>query len=81
MRYDPIFKVMCHNMNYFTQKADEDFGVDESTWGFMGYSGECGGRLMNKMVSKGEFSFEYHFNNEMLLTHYYVIHQVAKLYW
>jgi hypothetical protein len=53
-RYDPIFKAMCFNMNYFTLKADDDFGVDESTWGFMGNSGECGGRLMNKMVSKGE---------------------------
>jgi hypothetical protein len=56
-RYDLIYKVMCHNMNHFTKQADGDFGVDESTWGFMGYSGECGGRLMNKMVSKGELFF------------------------
>ena len=53
-RYDPIYKAMCHNMNYFTKKADEDFGVDETTWGFMGFSGECGGRLNGKMVSKGK---------------------------
>lgn len=53
--YDPIYKAMCYNMNYFTIKADDDFGVDESTWGFMGKSVECGGRLMNKMlVSKGK---------------------------
>jgi hypothetical protein len=54
-KYDLIFKVMRHNMNYFTLRADLDFGLDESTWGFMGYMGDCGGRLKNKPVSKGEF--------------------------
>jgi hypothetical protein len=53
-RYDPIFKTLVHNMNHFTLKADDDFGVDESSWGFMGFSGECGGRLLNKPVSKGK---------------------------
>lgn len=52
-KYDLIFKALCHNMNYFTRTADLDFGLDESTWGFMGYMGECGGRLKNKPVSKG----------------------------
>lgn len=56
-KYDLIYKVMVHNMNYFTSQADLDFGVDESTWGFMGYSGECGGRLKNKKVTKGEQLF------------------------
>ena len=52
-KYDLIFKVLCHNMNYCTRDADLDVAVDESTWGFAGYSGEAGWRLMNKPVSKG----------------------------
>jgi hypothetical protein len=34
-KYDLIFKALCHNMNYFTLKAD---------WGFMGFMAECGGK-------------------------------------
>ena len=41
-------------MNYVTAKADLDCTVDETTWGFSGYSGDAGGRLMNKPVSKGK---------------------------
>ena len=51
--YDMIFKVLCHNMNYCTEKADKDLAIDESTWGFHGHCGEAGWRLMNKPVSKG----------------------------
>jgi hypothetical protein len=45
--YDPcnkydIFKTLVHNMNYFTLRADLDFGLDESTWHFGGYMTECG---------------------------------------
>jgi hypothetical protein len=53
-KYDMIFKVMCHNMNYCTLRADLDLAVDESTWGFAGYCGEAGWRLMNKPVGKGK---------------------------
>ena len=53
-KYDLIYKALTYNMNYFTETACLDYGLDETTWGFMGYSGECGGRLMNKKVSKGE---------------------------
>jgi hypothetical protein len=50
-KYDFIYKVLIHNMNYVTQRADLDATIDESTWGFGGFSGECGGRLINKPVS------------------------------
>jgi len=30
---------MCHNLNYFTRRADMDFAIDEITWGFCGYRG------------------------------------------
>ncbi len=40
-------------MNYFTLRADLDGTIDETTWGFGGFSGECGGQLMNKPVPKG----------------------------
>ena len=53
-KYDHIFMATCHNMNYATEYADMDYAVDESTWGFMGYMGECGGRLRNKPKGKGE---------------------------
>lgn len=53
-KYDLIYKVICHNMNYLTEKAEADFGLDESTWGFSGYMGDAGGRLKNKPVGKGE---------------------------
>ncbi len=39
-------------MNYVTRSADMDGTIDESTWGFGGYMGECGGRLMGKKVPK-----------------------------
>ena len=52
-KYDLVVRALCHNMNYFTEFADMDFGLDESSWGFMGYMAECGGRLKNKPFSKG----------------------------
>ncbi len=52
-KYDHIIKALCHNMNYVTEYADLDYAIDETTWGFSGYSGECGGRLRNKPVGKG----------------------------
>ena len=55
-KYDMIFKVLVHNMNYCTLRADLDLAVDESTWGFGGYCGEAGWRLMNKPVGKGKYN-------------------------
>ena len=58
--YDPtckfqhIYEVLIHNMNYCMLHADRDQTIDESTWGFAGYCGDAGGRLMNKPVSKGK---------------------------
>jgi hypothetical protein len=54
-KYDYIWRCLIHNMNYITAKADLDCTVDETTWGFSGYSGDAGGRLMNKPVSKGKY--------------------------
>ncbi|KAL7425562.1 hypothetical protein ACHAXH_000395 [Discostella pseudostelligera] len=60
-KYDFIYKVLIHNMNYVTQFADLDATIDESTWGFGGFSGECGGRLINKPVSRGKYKMSrYH---------------------
>lgn len=53
-KYDFIYKVLIHNMNYVSKLADADATVDESTWGFGGYSGDCGQRLKNKPVSRGK---------------------------
>jgi hypothetical protein len=54
-KYDFIYKVLIHNMNYLTQHADEDGTIDETTWGYGGFSGDCGSRLQNKPVSRGEW--------------------------
>ena len=51
--YNCIYKALSHNMNYATDKADSDCGIDEATWGFSGYCAEVGGRLRNKKVDKG----------------------------
>lgn len=53
-KYDPVWRCVIHNMNNVTAKADKDNTLDETTWGFSGYSGEAGGRLLNKPVSKGK---------------------------
>lgn len=53
-KFDYIFRCLIHNMNYCTAIADLDQTIDESTWGFAGYSAEAGGRLMNKPVKKGK---------------------------
>ena len=58
-KYDFIYKVLIHNMNYVTQFADLDATIDESTWGFGGFSGECGSRLINKPVSRGEYNMPF----------------------
>ena len=42
-KYDHIYKAMCHTMNYFTSRADMDFTIDETIWGFCGYCGDAGG--------------------------------------
>ena len=54
-KYDLVFKALVHNMNYVTKTADLDATIDESTWGFGGYMADCGGRLINKPVSRGKF--------------------------
>ena len=41
-KYDLIYKVLIHNMNYVTKNADLNTTIDKSMWGFGGYSGECG---------------------------------------
>ena len=53
-KYDYMFKVLCHNMNYVTEVADSDAAADESSWGFSGYCGDAGGRLIGKPKDKGE---------------------------
>jgi hypothetical protein len=45
-----IYKVLVHNMNYVSKSADLDAAVDESTWEFGGYSGNCGQQLKKKPV-------------------------------
>jgi hypothetical protein len=52
-KYDLIFRTLCHNMNYFTLWAELDAAGNESTWGFVGYMGDCGGWLIKKPVGKG----------------------------
>jgi hypothetical protein len=52
-KYDLMYRTICHNMNHFTLWAELDAALDESTWGFGGYMGDCGGRLTNKPVGKG----------------------------
>lgn len=53
-RYNFIIVVLCHNTNKATLWGAQDLAGDETTWGYMGFMGECGGRLMNKPVSKGK---------------------------
>ena len=52
-KFDMPFKVLVHNMNNVTGRADLDNSLDESTWGFGGYMGDCGGRLIKKPVDRG----------------------------
>lgn len=52
-KYDFIYKVLVSNMNNLTKKADKDCCIDETTWGFSGYCGDVGGRLIKKKVDKG----------------------------
>lgn len=54
VKYDYIYRCLVHNMNYVTEFADLDNTIDETTWGFSGYSGDAGWRLMNKPKSKGD---------------------------
>jgi hypothetical protein len=42
-KYDRAYNCLVHNMNYVNLWADSDCTIDESTWGFSGYSGKCGG--------------------------------------
>jgi hypothetical protein len=51
-KHDYTYTVLLHNMNYVTRRADMDGTINESTWGFGGYLGECGGRLMGKRYQK-----------------------------
>ena len=54
VKYDYIYHCLVHNMNYVKELADLDSTIDETTWGFSGFSGDAGGRLMNKPKSKGD---------------------------
>ena len=65
-KYDYIYRCLIHNMAYVIDRTDLDCTIDETTWGFSGFSGEAGGRLMNKPVSKG-MSVVYHFHSLSLM--------------
>jgi hypothetical protein len=52
-KYDFVYKILLHNMNYVTLRADLDGTIDETTWVFCGYCGEVDGRLLSKKVPKG----------------------------
>jgi hypothetical protein len=52
-KYDYIYKVLVHDMNYCMEWADQDATLDESTWKHGGYCAECGGRLFHKPFDKG----------------------------
>ncbi len=54
VKYDYIYRCLVHNMNYVTEHAGLGGTMDETTWGFSGFSGDAGGRLMNKPKSKGD---------------------------
>jgi hypothetical protein len=60
-------------MNYVMGRADLDCTIDKTTWGFSGYSGEAGGRLMNKPVSKGESPYYYDITSSLMLLTLYCI--------
>ncbi len=47
-KYDMLYNALVHNMNKVTKFSDLDNALDESTWGFAGYTGPCGSRLINK---------------------------------
>jgi hypothetical protein len=51
-KYVYTCKVLLHNMNYVTHRADMDGTIYKSTWGFGGYMGECGGCVMGKSYQK-----------------------------
>ena len=48
VKYGMVYRALVHNMNNVTKLADLDNALDESTWGFGGYTGPCGSRLINK---------------------------------
>ena len=48
-----MYKCLVQYMNYVTRCANLDGTVDKTTWGFGGFMGDCGHRLINKPVSKG----------------------------
>jgi hypothetical protein len=56
VKYDYIYCHLVHNMNYATKYADGDNTIDETTWGFWGYLGNAGWRLLDKPKSKGDTS-------------------------
>ena len=52
-KFDMPYRVLIHNMNNVTGQADLDNTLDESTWGFGGYMGDVGGKLIGKPVDRG----------------------------
>jgi|SaaInl74LU_5_DNA_1037368.scaffolds.fasta_scaffold05988_1 hypothetical protein len=52
-KYDYIYQVLVSNMNNLTKKADSDCCIDETTWGFSGFMGEVGGKMIKKKVDSG----------------------------
>jgi hypothetical protein len=64
---DWVWKCLIHNMNYVTARANLDCTIDKTTWGFSGYSGEAGGRLLNKPVSMGESPYYYGITSSLML--------------
>ncbi len=56
VKYDYIYCCLVHIIDYTTKYADRNSKIDETTWGFSGYSGDAGWRLLNKPKSKGDMS-------------------------
>ncbi len=58
VKYDYIYYKEClvHNINYVTEWAICDSTIDQTTWGFSGYMGGAGWRLMKNPKCKGDMS-------------------------
>ena len=83
-RYGFVYKVMVQKMNNVTRRAASNGTINESSWGFGGYMGECGGGLIEKKVPKGghtTFLMDIHHNYPRGFIHCHRLQNPKKRAW
>ncbi len=73
MKYDYIFKTVCHNVSVISEKANDDQCLNKTLLAFSGYAEEVGWRVIGKptVMRGGQMVMLYNVNHQYPHTYFH----------